>query len=112
MKARKVYAPRKGRSPVRTIRADLAEAVYATRVRLGITQAEMARTVGFEARTIREIELGERFPTPMLLLKLTAMAAGKERATLLDYCAADFGEGGRFVRDLFRDLPEVKRPAA
>jgi len=108
MTQRKVYAKQPGMAPCPGIQA----AIYATRVRLNLTQPQMAALIGFERRTLRQVECGARAPSSMLLLKLGAMAAGEERKTIIEELRKHFGPDGSFVRDLFRGVPPMEKRAA
>ena len=54
-------------------RSGLAGRVRAARLRLGLTQEELARRVGVDPRTVRSVELGIHPPSRLTLRKMRAV---------------------------------------
>jgi DNA-binding XRE family transcriptional regulator len=98
MSARKVRKKEAGIA----LPAGVPAAVYATRVRLGLSQAQMADAIGYETKAVANVELGVRAPTIWMLLKLGTMAEGDARAAIVEALRERFAEGGvgEFLREV------------
>lgn len=57
---------------------DLAGEIRMARLRLGLTQAELARRAGVDERTVRNCERGVRVPRRETLRRLRAVVDGPE----------------------------------
>lgn len=55
-----------------TLRSRFASAVYHARIDHGMTQEQAAEALGISTRWYQHIELGDRLPSAMLVLKIFA----------------------------------------
>jgi transcriptional regulator with XRE-family HTH domain len=54
------------------------------RKRLGLSQAALAQKLGYDSRTIRAFETGEKNPRPIVLVAMAAIEAGLSTIVLKD----------------------------